>query len=407
MNKFRTFTRLRLAILVALLAAFIAGCANTRQGVEWPALDTITINGSSYIVLAYEQGIELLDPTTGNIAVVRDADGDVILGDNGEAVRWQVDGGEFDNAQFFAEPLPATDDGQATLLFPTYNNKILEFYTETAQPVSPTGIAIGDGVLGAMIDDVEPAPEGEEQPESQNIIIPYRSQGVVALDRASLEFAWRVDTGEGVWASPLLQDGVLYVPSIDHFLYAVDVANGEVLWTVDLEGAVASAPLYYNDALYVGSFSHKLYKISLGGEILDSFEGQNWIWSTPVEYDGDIYYTDLSGNVYALDADTLQVVWEGKPANRGIRPAPIVTEDYVVVASRSGTVYWLDRSSGTIIHEREMEGTPEILSNMLLVEANEELGINETMIVVGATNNRNMVAAFALDNSIPIWVYGR
>lgn len=408
MNNSRTFSRIRLIAIVAMLALFIAGCANTRQGVSWPALDTVDINGTTYIILAYEQGIELIDPNSGNLAVVRDSEGDVVLGADGEAIRWQVDGSDFDNAQFFATPLRDSFEGQDTFLFPTYNNKILEFYVESGEPVNAVGVAVGDGVIAPIIEDVEPNADNEEDaPEAENFIIPYRSRNVVALDRQSLDFTWQVETGEGVWATPLLDNGVLYIPSIDHNLYAVNVTNGEILWTVDLEGAITSTPAIYEDSLYIGSWSHKMYKISLNGEILDSHEGQNWIWGTPQFLDGDVYYTDLSGNVYALDAETFQVVWEVKPANKGIRPAPLVTDDFVIVGSRSGTIYWLDRSSGTVIHEREMEGTPEILSDILLVEANEDLGISETMVVVGAANNRNMVAAFALDNSIPIWVYGR
>ena len=393
----RLYTRLKTAVLIVILAFVVAGCANIRQGVAWPALGTIDINNSTYLVVSYEQQIELLDPTTGQIARLRDAEGEVLLDPDGEAQRWLVNGSDFEDAQFFTTPVSITEDGERTLLFPTYNNRILEFYAQSARVVNPTGIAIGGGVISDMIitDDL--------------LYVPYSNGDVVAFERDTYEELWRVDTTEGVWASPLLADGVLYVPSIDHFLYAADAETGDVIWDdpVDLEGAVTSTPILYDGHIYVGSYSHSLYKIDLDGNIVDTYEGENWIWGSPQVYDDTIYYTDLSGYVYALTADDLNEVWVDRPATRGIRPAPLVTEDFVVVASRNGLVYWLDRETGAIVNEREVEGTPELLSELALIPADSEAGIEDDIVVVGSTNNRNLVAAFLLDNSLPLWVYGR
>lgn len=387
--------RFRTVALIGVLMLLLVGCANTRQGVSWPAIGSIVLNGQDYILVAYEQQVELLDPSNGQIVTLRDSDGDVILDDNGNTTRWVIDGSNFENAQFFARPIQITEDNQETLLFPTYNNKLLEFNLSDARPESNAGIAISDGVIAEIVatEDV--------------FYIPYRSGDLVALNRETLDVIWRLDTEEGIWAAPLLVDETLYVTSIDHLLYAVDANSGATLWTVDLEGAITSSPLFLNDHLYVGSYSHKMYKINLQGDIVAEHEGENWVWGTPVVYEDVLYYTDLSGNVYALDVETLSLVWEAKPATRGIRPAPLVTEDYVVVASRSGVVYWLDRATGAEIFDQELEGTPELLSDLLLIEADENAGINRDTVVVGSTDNGRLISAFALDNSALIWTYGR
>jgi outer membrane protein assembly factor BamB len=275
---------------------------------------------------------------------------------------------------------------------------MLEFTFDSARVIDPAGIPLQSGVLAdvATSDDL--------------FFVPYRNGDVQALDRETYEEVWRLDTQEGVWATPVLQDGVLYVSSIDHFLYAVDAETGESVWSnpVDLEGAVAASPLYADGFLYVGSYSHKLYKIDASnGEIVAEYEGNNWIWGTPVLYEDAIYYTDLSGYVYALNADDLTLIWEERHAERGIRPAPVVTDEFVVAASRDGKVYWLDRETGSLVLDRELEGRPEILSDILLLEADPEAGVDDAIIIVGSTDPGRLVGAFSLENSLPIWVYDR
>jgi len=298
----------------------------------------------------------------------------------------------------FSSPLLLEDGSEPTLLFPTYNNRMLEFTLDNAQVVDPVGIPLESGVLADV-------------PASEDLFfVPYRSGGLQALDRETYQEVWRLETGEGIWAEPLLQDGVLFVPSIDHFLYAVDADSGEPVWSapVDLEGAIASTPLYADGFLYVGSYSHKMYKIDVEtGEIVAEYEGNNWIWGTPVLYEDVLYYTDLSGYVYALNADDLTLIWEERHAEKGIRPAPIVTDEFVVAASRDGKVYWLDRETGTLVLDRELEGRPEILSDILLLEADPEAGVDDALIIVGSTDPGRLVGAFALENSLPIWVYDR
>jgi outer membrane protein assembly factor BamB len=170
-----------------------------------------------------------------------------------------------------------------------------------------------------------------------------------------------------------------------------------------------ASPLVTEDAIYIGSFSHKLFKISKDGQVLATFEGNNWFWSTPVLIDGTIYATDLGGYVYAVNAADMTPVWSVKAAGRGIRPAPIVSGDYVVAASRDGSVYWLNRGTGELIKRYEIEGHPEILSDMLLLEPSDTLQISEPLIVVGTSDTGKLAVAFPLnpESGYQGWIYSR
>lgn len=392
MNKVRRIARWQFLALVAILAVTLAGCANVRRGVSWPALELVTIDEQPRVLVIYDGQVEAIDPYLGaQIHTVRDADGNVVMDDN-TARQWIVKGSDLDGAQFFVAPYQEN----GTFLFPTYSNRMIEVDVDTATVTNISAVELDDGVIADIVvtEDL--------------IYVPYRQGNIQALDRETYTERWHFETDGGVWAAPLLQDGVLYVTSINHYLYALDAETGAELWNepVDLEGAIASTPLLYEDHIYVGSYSHKMYKISLNGVIVGEYEGNNWIWGTPVIEDGILYYTDLSGYVYAINTDAMNERWSQRPANRGIRSAPLVTDNYVVVAARNGSVYWLNRETGATVQEAEVDGRPELLSDILYLPADEERGYPELMLIA-STNNKQLVAAFNMETFSPQWVYQR
>lgn len=405
MNSNQLQSKAKIIGLALLLIVFVSGCTNLRQGVAWPALSTVTYNGETKIALVYEGRIELLEPTNSQLVRLVDDLGDVRFDENGDPRQWIIEGNQFDNAQFYTNPTLSSDGGDATFVLPTYNDRILEFYVDTARVVNQAGISVSDGVIANIVQS------------DDFIYVPYRSRNLDALDRDTLDVVWTLETEGGIWAEPFLHEGVLYVTSMDHFLYALDAETGEPVWDApaDLEGAIASTPVLYDNHLYIGSYSHSVYKISLDGEIVASHEGQNWIWGTPVIFDDVLYHSDLSGNVYALNTDDLSEVWAVQPTTDGIRPAPLVTDDFVIVASRGGMLYWLSRDNGSITFEREVEGRPEILSDILLVEG-EQIDTNDdgeidaafpSLIIIGTLDAGRLAIAFELENSSQYWVYKR
>jgi outer membrane protein assembly factor BamB len=383
--------------LLIVIALLVAGCGDVRQGVGWPSISLVQIGETTRIAVAHDHQVELVDPSLGRAVPLLDPEGNTILDDNGESRRWTIKGADYENATFFTNPIVSTSDSQTTLSFLTYTSRLLTFDAASAQVVDPAGVILTDGVIANVV-------QGDGL-----IYVPYRSGDLVALDAETYAEVWRLDTREGVWAAPVLHEGVLVVGSIDHLLYAVDAATGEAVWQnpVDLEGAIASSPLIAGDYLYIGSWSHKLFKVSLDGEIVATYEGANWIWSTPVISEGTLYYTDLSGSVYALDAETLTPLWVQKPATRGIRSAPVVTDEHVIVASRSGHLYWLSRETGSVIIDRELPGLPEVLSEMLIVPADEASGTTEPLLIVASVNVQHLLTAYTLDDGEQKWVYGR
>ena len=96
---------------------------------------------------------------------------------------------------------------------------------------------------------------------------------------------------------------------------------------------------------------------------------------------------DLGGYVHALDSTSgLREIWSIQVADRGIRAGPLVYDQRVIVASRDGKVYWLDSFDGELINAREIEGAPELLGNLLLLEPSETLDIDEPLVIVSSVD---------------------
>lgn len=394
---FRNRTTLAALLLAVLLVT--VGCVTPRIGEKWPALSVMTVEGRTAIVVAYTDRIELLNPATGRPVELLNTEGDVRRDEQGNARVWRVNGSDAENAQFFAQPIAITDpeSGEESLLFASLNEAIFPVDAFTAR-IDTLGIDLN----GAML--AQPAVD------DSSFYVPYKFGGVEALNRSTYDITWRFDTLEGVWATPLLDNGTLYIPSVDHFVYAVDSETGQERWRANLEGGVVATPLLYEDHLYVGSFARKLFKISLSGDIVGEYAAQNWVWGAPVVYDGTLYVADLAGYVHAIDPNTMQAEWSIQIAERGIRPSPLVTEDYVVVASRDGRVYWINRTGGTRAFQAEVEGRPEILSDLVLVRSEDVVGVTgvvEDIVIVGTVDLGRMVAAFRLDDGRLNWTYRR
>ena len=380
--------------LIALLTVvmFLSGCVGARMGVSWPSIGLIDLNGEQQLTLAYNNDIVILSPLNGAPArLINPIDGNIIRDGEGNPREWILRGSEIGGAQFYAVPLRLEEQ---SVLVATYDKRLLTVDSVLLEVAG--SIPLADNVVANML-------------EADGLLyVPLQNGGLSAISMDGLRELWRFPTEAGIWSQPLLVDDLLIFSSIDHYLYAVDSQSGQLQWTADLGGSVASTPLFANGRLYVGSFNKSFFEITLDGVIRSEYRTENWVWGTPaIDENGIIYLADLSGFVHALDSENrLAPRWSKEIAERGIRAGPIVYGDRVVVASRDGKVYWLDRRDGALINAREIDERPELLGDMMLIEPSETLNIDEPLLLVTSVHDARLLIAFSLDGR-QLWVYPR
>jgi outer membrane protein assembly factor BamB len=149
------------------------------------------------------------------------------------------------------------------------------------------------------------------------------------------------------YVSPVFPDTSTVIGNLTvQRVYALDLSSGAPLWDVALESGSlpirneAAIPLLAHGLLYLGS------AIAPWMHALDATSGM-LVWEMPtrgavkggiVELDGTMYFGDLAGYLWALDARTGRVVGDKlmhTPFNVG---SPIVVGQTLVIGSDSGSV---------------------------------------------------------------------
>ena len=387
-----TRRRIRFSILMLLLVLASTSCVGTRMGVSWPSVGLIDLNGQQHLSLSYNDQVAILSPANGVLArLINPESGNPIRDNENNPRSWVLSGASYENAKFYALPIRLDEE---TLLVADHNKKLLKVDSVVAEV--QRAMPLSDQVVASML-EVEDV-----------IYVPYQNGGLRATSKIDFSELWTFPTNAGIWAQPLLVGDMIVFPSIDHQLYAIDRNSGAQLWAADLGGSVASTPLLANGRLYVGSFNKSFFEISLDGQILNKFDTQNWVWGTPaIDENGVVYVADLSGYVHALDTNNaLAERWSVQVAERGIQAGPLYYEQRVVVSSRDGKVYWLDSRYGELLNEREIEGAPELLGNLLLLEPSATMDIDEPLIIVSSVDPGKLLIAFGVDGR-QTWVYPR
>lgn len=143
--------------------------------------------------------------------------------------------------------------------------------------------------------------------------------GLVVLDAASGELAWRWDTELPLGNSPTVADGVVYVAGYDRKLHALDAATGRHLW--EFAGAKAgydTNPLVVDGRVFVGNRDGVMYAVGAHGtpqqgRLLWDFDTQQPIHLTAAHHGGVIYFASNDNRAYALVAETGEMLWRSEP----------------------------------------------------------------------------------------------
>jgi len=181
---------------------------------------------------------------------------------------------------------------------------------------------------------------------------------------------WQFHTKGQVFSSPAIAGDKLYFGSSDHCLYALDLATGTQKWKFKSEGRITSSPAVSASVVYFGSFDGNFYavdaatgqlkwKFQTGGErrfaakhlhgaepasetMPDPFD---FYLSSPVVWNGAIYFGSGDTNVYALDAATGNLKWKFKTGDV-VHAAPAISGGTLFVGSWDSYFYALDAASG-------------------------------------------------------------
>ena len=223
---------------------------------------------------------------------------------------------------------------------------------------------------------------------AQGLVFVRSNDGrVTALDAASGERRWFKEhelpslTVRG--NAPVVEGpGVLFIGNDDGTLTSLAAQDGRPLWEqpvgvsegrTELErmADVDGAPVLENTTLYVTSFKNQTMAIEAptGRPLWTRDHGGA---GGVAVSSGNVVVTDAKGTVYGLDKTSGSAMWSQQALARRSVTGPAIQGDYVVVGDYKGYLHWLRLSDGALA-AREKTGDqvvaqPVVAGGVLLVE---------------------------------------
>jgi len=130
---------------------------------------------------------------------------------------------------------------------------------------------------------------------------------------------WKFDAGEWIWAKPVIEDGTVYVSTLNGTIFAIDDASGSEKWSTSIEGQIVSSPTLFDRrrgdgqerALAVPSGEKNVWVVSvveglsLAERDLGVFVTDDPVKSTPLVRDGVLYVHTMNGDLKWYSVDDL------------------------------------------------------------------------------------------------------
>jgi outer membrane protein assembly factor BamB len=253
---------------------------------------------------------------------------------------------------------------------------------------------------------------------------------------------WEFKTKGIIYSTPIIDNGVAYIGSLDSCFYTIDIStgtekwhykahdqifstaivydtilcfeSGNILYGLNLQGALSwkfkmydstivnkhdewdyyhSSPLLVGNIAYIGTEKGLVYGVDVrdGSKTFQcqTQTADHTIETTPAVYDNMIYFGDWNGVFYSYDLSNGNLVWQydTKVDNsytgwvNAIVTDPVIYRDAVYFGGRSCNFYCLDAKTGTKKWMYHDGGSMWILGGPLLADSVFYLGSSYQHVV--------------------------
>lgn len=161
----------------------------------------------------------------------------------------------------------------------------------------------------------------------------YRSEGrFYAIEAGTGRLVWKSDAFGKVWTGAAYNDGILFIGSMDGFMYGVKPETGEIIWS------------------YYSGNDTPLEDLPLDSPHRHGFPPG--VYSNPVADSCNVYFGSWAGYYFALDQKTGELVWRiqtnGGNPDGGFpdSAAPVILEDNIYVQKLGSRIASIDKLEG-------------------------------------------------------------
>ncbi|MCS7002443.1 MAG: PQQ-like beta-propeller repeat protein [Dehalococcoidia bacterium] len=177
-------------------------------------------------------------------------------------------------------------------------------------------------------------------------------------ERGGPQSRFTANRDNGLWSTPVARDGVIFVSSMDRYLYALDAADIRVKrWEFRSGGAIPDSPTLGQTLVYVAALDNRLYAVDIqtGREVWRFEEATAWLWGSPLYTPERLFVGSFNRKVYALNPTTGQKLWEQTIGGR-VRASPVLAEGVLLVGGDDNRLYALDPATGERRWDQQFDG---------------------------------------------------
>jgi len=275
---------------------------------------------------------------------------------------------------FFANPAV----NGASIIVGDYKNQLYSLDIETGSTRWTFDEAKNRYIGGALI--VE-----------DTVLAPNADHKLYALDLNG-NLKWTFEARQALWSTPIARDNVVYLSSMDHYLYALDIRDGSLIWEVDLGGAIVYSPSFDTDTIFVATLSNEVIAVDANnGAIKWSNLAESGLWSQPIYHEEVVYYGDSAGKILAVNASDGSLIWDYQMGEM-VSGAPVVMPSGIVFAGENGKLIALN-FDGEILWTRSITG--KLFTGPVVVDG---------MLVLGISQGEEVLKAYDF-NGNEIWKF--
>jgi outer membrane protein assembly factor BamB len=178
-----------------------------------------------------------------------------------------------------------------------------------------------------------------------------------ALELKSGRVQWKYQTGSQIIGSanyyfpPYGNFPWLVVGSYDNKIHCINAISGMGIWTYRTKSYVNGTPAVRANRIVTGGCDAFLYSIAAqSGAELGKTDTGSYIAGSPALYGNYAYVGNYGGRLVCVDLNSQEIVWEfNEPSSQPFFSSPAVTEERLVIGSRSGTLYCFRRLDGKLL----------------------------------------------------------
>ena len=376
---------LSIAVMVLILAPIVAGCtATTTQPKGWSG---VAITSDKLFIGSSTGKLVGMEKDTGNRLF-----NDISL-ETGSSGGFLGCGAAPITVAIYGTPVIVGD----TVYVAGYNGKIYPIsIVESETDIAPK---IGQPYQP----ELGPQPIVGGLAIYQNALLFGTASGYVfSIDIASRTQNWEpFKTGNKIWATPLVDNGTLYIGSFDKKLYAIDTSTGKEKWHFDAGGAIMNTPVLQNNVLYFGTLDRYFYTVDAtnGSLIWKSSEmAGKWFWANPLIVNNVIYAPNMDGKVYVLNAENGQNIIAPIVIGSPISSSPVLVGNKIILAAEDGKVCSINTDNNTETLLVDLGGNIRISSKIKIAAP---LSSNQNILYIHGQDN--LLYAVNADTGVIIW----